>query len=82
MKDNFLSGSVIINSLSEIDLLRGYMNSNFCTTELLYSGSKDGWSTSFFHNKVDNNGAVICIIRSSNGNVFGGYTKLGFDSSN
>jgi hypothetical protein len=57
------------------------MNASFCVTELLYRGSEDGWSASTFHSKVDDKGAVICIIRSSNGNIFGGYTKIGFDSS-
>jgi hypothetical protein len=64
MKDNFLVGSILVKSLSEVDLLREYLNASFCATELLYRATKDGWSASNFHSKVDGKGAVICIIRS------------------
>jgi hypothetical protein len=53
------------------------MDISFCTTELLYRATDDGWGSNTYHSKVDEKGSIICIFKSSNDNVFGGYTKIG-----
>ena len=54
---------------------------NFTLTELIYKGTRDGFSSQNFHSKVDGRGAIIVIIKSNiGGNIFGGYTKKGFNS--
>jgi len=81
MKDNFLQGSTLITSLKEQDLLKEYMGTSYIVTELIYRATKDGFQSSIFHSKVDGKGSVICIVKSKTGQVFGGFTNLGFNSS-
>ena len=80
MKDNFLEDSTLVNGEGR-KLLKEYTGYVIAVTELIYRASKDGFTAKSFHTKVDNAGAVIVIIKSKNGNVFGGYTAMGFDSS-
>jgi len=42
--------------------------------ELIYSASRDGFEADQFYSKCDNNPNTFIIIKSTNGNVFGGYT--------
>jgi len=42
---------------------------------LIYKGSKDGFKSRDFHSKCNNKPNTLVIIKSSNGNVFGGYTE-------
>ena len=43
--------------------------------ELLFRGTRDGMINSSFHNKCDNQGATITLIRNIKGNIFGGYAS-------
>lgn len=47
----------------------------------LYKASRDGWSATDFHDKVDNLGSVVVAARSLTGQVFGGYNPAGFRST-
>ncbi|KAG2374276.1 hypothetical protein C9374_010846 [Naegleria lovaniensis] len=49
---------------------------------LLFRASRDGFNASQFHNKCDNKGATVTIIKSSNDCIFGGYTPLNWNSNN
>ena len=42
-------------------------------------GSVDGFSNQVFHNKCDNKGKIICIVKDTNGKIFGAYTDVNFD---
>jgi hypothetical protein len=42
---------------------------------LIYRASQDGFETVNFHSKCDNKPNTLIIIKSTNGNVFGGYTE-------
>jgi len=48
----------------------------------IYCASIDGFSSTNFHSKCNNKGPTLVVIRSNNGNIFGGYTSLDWDSSN
>ncbi len=48
---------------------------------LLYRGSRDGFEANDFHKKCDNQGKTICLIKASNGKVFGGYADMSWKSS-
>ena len=50
--------------------------------KLLYRASVDGFQSSNFHQKCDNIANTVTIIRSTNRNVFGGFTTQAWDSSN
>eukprot|EP01084_Bolivina_argentea_P238823 401268_1 len=45
---------------------------------LIFRGSKHGFTFESFNNKCTNIKNVICIIYSEHGNVFGGFTKIGW----
>ena len=42
---------------------------------LIYKASQDEFEASNFHSKCDNKPITLVIIKSQNGNVFGGYTE-------
>ena len=42
----------------------------------IYKASQDGFSDTHFHSKCDNKGGTITVIKSTNGNIFGGYCPL------
>jgi hypothetical protein len=43
--------------------------------DLIYRASQDGFEAVNFHSKCDNKPNTLIIIKSTNGNVFGGYTE-------
>jgi len=42
---------------------------------LIYRASQDGFEASKFHTKCDNKPNTLIIVKSTDGNVFGGYTE-------
>ncbi|KAJ5079528.1 pep-cterm sorting domain-containing protein [Anaeramoeba ignava] len=46
-----------------------------------YSAQRDGFSSFKFHQKCDNKGETIVIIKTKKGFIFGGYTKVGFSTN-
>ena len=52
-----------------------------CEPDLLYSGSRDGWSTQDFHAKCDGMGPTITIVQTKEGYVFGAYSDKSFQSA-
>ncbi|RGB35296.1 hypothetical protein C1646_122537 [Rhizophagus diaphanus] len=50
---------------------------------LLYRASKDGNTAAAFHDRCDNKGATIVVIKITNSNqIIGGYNPLEWDSNN
>jgi hypothetical protein len=45
------------------------------TLKMIYQASKDGFNSSVFHSKCDGNTGTLVVIKSSNSNIFGGYTQ-------
>ena len=48
--------------------------------ELLYRGTRDGSESNVFHNKCDNQGPTICLIKNDKDNIFGGYSSISWNS--
>jgi len=48
--------------------------------DLIYRASNDGFEAINFHSKCDNKQNTLVIIKSTNGNVFGGYTEQTWNS--
>ena len=67
--------SDIINSKEQIKLLNQWINNKNNNFTLIYKGSRDGDSYINFHEKCDNQGPTIMIIKSNNGEIFGGHTE-------
>ena len=49
--------------------------------ELIYRASRDGWESNIFHQKCDNKGPTIVVVRSELGKIFGGYASISWDRS-
>jgi hypothetical protein len=78
----FVGGS-ILDKKQRIDLIKlipkTYTKKPW---KLLYSGSNDGYSSSTFHGKCDNSGGqTVVVIKSTNGNIFGGFTSKDWSSN-
>jgi len=48
---------------------------------MIYQATRDGFEASTFHSKCDNKPNTLVIIRSTSGNVFGGYTEQSWSGS-
>ena len=66
-------GSTILTQEQGISLFNLIGNQSISKT--LYRASRDGFQASSFHSKCDSKGATLTLIKSSNGNIFGGFTK-------
>jgi len=44
--------------------------------ELIYRGTRDDMTSNVFHNKCDNKGETITLIKNEKGNIFGGYASI------
>ena len=49
---------------------------------LLFSSSNDGDSSQTVHNKIDGKKDILMFVETTKGRKFGGYSNIGFDSSN
>ena len=47
--------------------------------ELIYRGTRDGMTSNKFHEKCDNQGPTITLIKTDK-NIFGGYTSISWSS--
>jgi hypothetical protein len=47
---------------------------------LLWRGSRDGFKAKEFHRRCDGHGNTLTVILDTNGNIFGGFTRLEWDS--
>lgn len=57
---------------------------NFSETKswkLIYRGSRDGFDSKDFHYECDGFTNTLTVIKSSNGNIFGGFTEFAWDST-
>ena len=75
--------SHIINNENEVNFIFDHIreNDNFNFIKLLYRGSRDGDRIKTFHELCDNKQNTLIIIKSDNGFIFGGYSKIGFKTT-
>ena len=80
---NFIIDSVILSETERgIEFVHKlYEWSGYKEMELLYRGTRDGSGSNIFHNKCDNQGPTICLIKNDKGNIFGGYSSISWTSS-
>ena len=43
--------------------------------KLIFKGSRDGFKSSVFHHKCDNKGPTVSIVKTSDGEIYGGFTN-------
>lgn len=56
-------------------------NKNIKDIKLLYRGSRDNFKARTFHEKCDNKGETLVIVKSDHDHIFGGYTEINWDST-
>ena len=54
--------------------------SGYKKIELIYRGSRDGALSKNFHEKCDNQGPTITLIKNEKGNIFGGFSSVSWTS--
>ncbi len=64
----------LVNDLNEL------CEVNLNEWSLIYRASRDGFSSEDFHFNCDNLTKTLTIIKSENGNIFGGYIEKEWDS--
>ncbi len=53
-----------------------YEWSGYKHMDLLFRGTRDGMTNTAFHNKCDNQGPTITLIKNQNGYIFGGFASI------
>lgn len=66
----------MLDSKDDINLIKIWINLPNVQTDLLYRGTRDGFSSAKFHELCDDQGSTVVIIKSEVGFVFGGYTSI------
>eukprot|EP00300_Choanocystis_sp_HF-7_P021614 c20806_g1_i12.p1 GENE.c20806_g1_i12~~c20806_g1_i12.p1 ORF type:complete len:314 (-),score=79.35 c20806_g1_i12:57-998(-) len=77
------SPSVILdeeNIQSNMDKVFQAAQNRVPSLRLLYRSSRDGMTAKAFHEKCDNAGPTLVVIRDSQGYVFGGYSTKSWES--
>ncbi|KAJ5069007.1 pep-cterm sorting domain-containing protein [Anaeramoeba ignava] len=79
-KPRFHFESEIIQEKEHIEKLKEWINDNkfFSKMKKGFSATKDGFSAKNWHEKVDNKGKTLVIIKTKDNYIFGGFTKVGF----
>ncbi|KAJ5069952.1 hypothetical protein M0811_11464 [Anaeramoeba ignava] len=83
-KSNFgLNSSEIIKEFKYFKKLKEWINDNefFSKMKKGYSAKKDGFDCKKWHNKCDNKGKTLIIIKTKDNFIFGGFTQVGFKHS-
>jgi len=83
MDENDIFNSSILTGMNKINelmcLCEFPMNQKW---KLIYRASQDGFEASTFHIKCDDKPNTLVVIKSTNGNVFGGYTEQTWNHTN
>ena len=76
--------SDIFHSLDEIDFIIARLRSENkkIIMKLLFKATRDGQHCSKFHSKCDGKVQQLVFVKTTKGEVFGGYTEIGFRSRN
>ncbi len=79
----YIIGSSLLTIKQDINFVQILLTkiANISKFDLLFRASENGFTAKDFHNQCDNNGQTIIIIKSNFGNIFGGYTKIPWKSS-
>ncbi len=72
MINNRMDSVILRGKTSELMFLCEFQNTQ--KWNLIYRASQDGFEAANFHSKCDNKPNTLVIIKSENGNIFGGYT--------
>jgi hypothetical protein len=66
--------SSILDSSSDITMVKQWISLQPLSLSLLYRGSRDGYDAVNFHKKVDNTNQTVTLVETTAGKIFGGYS--------
>jgi hypothetical protein len=66
--------SKLITTILDRAFINAWLPQKVKSFTLLYRGSIDGFRSSAFHKKVDNNCTTLTVVESTQGKIFGGYS--------
>ena len=78
--------SSIFKSLEEIDFIinrlknTSKLQNKKISFNLLFKATKDGQNSSDFHKRCDGKVQQLVFIKTTKGEIFGGYTEIGFNN--
>jgi hypothetical protein len=78
------SDSLIVSDVGSVISLLSHeflFNDQISRFVLVYRGSRDGFTARAFHTKVDSYQKTFTIVKSDYGNIFGGYTEVGWSGA-
>ncbi|KAJ5066103.1 pep-cterm sorting domain-containing protein [Anaeramoeba ignava] len=77
---NSLKDSEIIKDIEHAKKLQEWINDNdfFSKMKKGFSAKRDGFSCQKWHDKCDNQGKTLVIIKTKQNFIFGGFTQVGF----
>ncbi|KAJ5076164.1 pep-cterm sorting domain-containing protein [Anaeramoeba ignava] len=72
--------SEIVKEIGYIQKLKEWINDDdfFFKMKKGYSAKRDGFDCTNWHNKCDNKGKTLIIIKTKDNFIFGGFTQVGF----
>jgi len=68
--------SRIIKDIQDIQMLEKWISNNDVSLKLLYRGTRDGFATKAFHDKVGQCKQTITLIHTSSDKICGGYSDV------
>eukprot|EP01156_Anaeramoeba_ignava_P003830 Anaeramoba_ignava/a224926_5.p1 GENE.a224926_5~~a224926_5.p1 ORF type:complete len:448 (-),score=162.47 a224926_5:13-1356(-) len=79
-KSKFRHGSKILDS-QKIKILKEFLNDNefLEQMQLAFSSENDGFKSESFHQKCDEKGKTLVLIKTMNDFILGGYSKVGWN---
>jgi hypothetical protein len=81
VRQKFIYESAILSSGQMTELMSLCQFSLNQKWKLIYRATRDGFGAADFHSKCDNYQNSLVIYKSTNGNVFGGYTEQNWSHS-
>ncbi|KAJ5075294.1 pep-cterm sorting domain-containing protein [Anaeramoeba ignava] len=76
----FRKSSIIEKNKEFIQYLKEWINDTnfFNSMKIVFSGKKDGFSSHTFHEKCDNKGKTLVLIKTKDQYIFGGFSEVGW----
>eukprot|EP00347_Sterkiella_histriomuscorum_P018566 403345029 len=78
--DNYSINAFFLEQDDE-KLLKNWIGQNV-KLQLIYRGTRDGFKAKSFHQKCDNQGPTLSLIKSEHEKVFGGFASISWQSDN
>ncbi|KAJ5077239.1 pep-cterm sorting domain-containing protein [Anaeramoeba ignava] len=81
-KSHIVGNNNSINNNKYIQYLKEWINDDnfFNSMELAFSARNDGFTTKSFHEKCDDHGKSLVLIKTTENSIIGGFTSIGFSS--